>query len=299
MAKAISYALFGYNKEKHKDCFPFASYMRGFAISLRMCRLIYPDWRVILNIDMATCDAFPEYFNGLIQQNICDVEVNKDAPLCLSMLWRLKPIFKRDWDDIAQGFTGWTYSHVICRDLDSPVTYKEAQAVKVWIDNDKAMNAITDSDSHSIPLMGGMIGFKPAYITEKLQSKDFDEMMRRFPMELNQKGSDQTWLNTYIYPLVAQHGNDSITQHYFEGMPKSFLSDYHTCRCARGTGHEENCPNNVKLDISEDLKESNYCTGHIGCSGWYETACFKVFDRYDFSDILEIEKQYKHIFHWA
>ena len=300
MKGAVSYSLFGYGKDKVKDSFDFPSYMRGFAVNLRMCKLLYPDWAVVLNIDQSTYDGFKDYFDLLKDKNVCTIEVNPSAPLCLAMLWRLKPIFTRNWDETYQGFTEWTYTHVICRDLDSLPTYKEAQAVKVWIDNDTSVHAITDSDSHSIPMMGGMVGFRPHYITERIGCQTFKDMMNKYPMELSAKGSDQTWMNTYIYPTIAQHGKDSITQHYFEGMPKTFLGNYYTCRCPRGTGHADNCPNNVKLDLPDEMKESNYCTGHCGCAGYYPTACGRFFRDYEdrFKDMAECEKLYPDTFYW-
>ena len=75
------------------------------------------------------------------------------APLCEGMLWRMKPIW-------LEGVT-----HTICRDLDSPLTYREAQMVKEWVDSGKIAHAITDSVSHNIPLLGGMIGFTKDFIT--------------------------------------------------------------------------------------------------------------------------------------
>ena len=62
------------------------------------------------------------------------------------MLWRLLPIFE------------YNVERIICRDTDSPLTYREAQMVKEWENSPKVVHAITDSVSHNIPLMGGMIG---------------------------------------------------------------------------------------------------------------------------------------------
>lgn len=293
--KCISYSLFGYDRERHKDCYDIQSFLRGFFINLRMCRLIYPGWEVILQTDKATYKGYKPLFDALKERGICLIDINADnTPLCKAMLWRLKPVFIHD-------IGTWKYTHVLCRDLDSPVTYKEAQAVQVWINNDKAMHGITDSDSHQLPLLGGMIGIRPKYFTERMDCRIWDGLFNGCNIDFSIKGADQTLLNTHIYPKFSQHGNDSITQHYFEGMPKTFLSDYHTCRCVRSTGHIQNCPNNIPLSIPEDLKESNDSCGHIGAAGWYEGPTFKLFRKHwdKFNDILEIEKLYTNIFNWA
>lgn len=293
--KCISFSLFGYDRARHKDCFDFHSFLRGFFINLRMCRLIYHGWEVILHIDNATYKGYKALFDALREKGICTIDINEDGtPLCKAMLWRLKPVF-------IHGIGKWKYTHILCRDLDSPVTYKEAQAVEVWINNDKALHAITDSDSHNVPLMGGMIGIRPAYFTDRMDCRSWDMLFEKCDIDFSVKGSDQTFLNLKVYPNFTQHGNDSITQHYFEGMPKTYLSDYHTCRCVRGTGHAHNCPNNIQLDLPDDMKESNDSAGHIGCAGWYEGPAFRLFRKYweRFEDILEIEKQYTNIFSWA
>jgi len=152
--KCISYALFGYNKEQQANCFSFDSYLRGLCINLRMNRLLYPDWEIVLNLDQSTYDGFKDLFDRLP----ISVRIHEPAPLCKAMLWRMKPIF-----EMENGH--WKYSHVLCRDLDSPATYREVQAVNYWMMRDKALHAITDSVSHDIPLMGGMIGVIPKYFT--------------------------------------------------------------------------------------------------------------------------------------
>ena len=55
--KAIVYSLFGYNKQREENCFDFNSYLRGFMLCLRSNRLLYPQWRTILEIDKASYDG--------------------------------------------------------------------------------------------------------------------------------------------------------------------------------------------------------------------------------------------------
>lgn len=288
MKKCISYALFGYGKV-HDNCFDFHSYLRGLAISIRMNRLIYPDWEIVLNTDQSTYDAFKD----LLDKYPITININTEAPLCLAMLWRMKPIF-----EMENG--RWKYSHVLCRDLDSPTTYREAQAVKFWMNRDTAMHAMTDSISHDVPLMGGMIAVIPKYFTQKV-GNTWETMMGDTKMDFTKKGSDQNFLNHYIYPKFAMKGSENITQHYFNGYGNTFLSGYHTCTCPPTSGHRSDCPNNIEIDLPYHLADSNSVCGHIGASGWYETAMFKFLRKYwhEFSDLYEIEKEHVNIFYWC
>jgi len=283
MTKAISYSLFGYERERADSCFDFASYLRGLMLCLRFNRLIYPDWFTILETDHATYNGFASLFKALEDRNIIRIEKNKNGtPICEAMLWRMKPVF---WKDT---FNKWEFSHVLCRDLDSPATYREAQAVQVWINHDKAMHAITDSVSHDVPLLGGMIGVNPAYFSERMKVNSHDDLMKLCSHSLGNKGSDQVFLNQTIYPEFAQKGRDSITQHYVLGHGQTWLGDWH------------NTIEDIPLGIPEELKETNIICGHIGAAGWYEPPTMKLIYKYKhkFTDLIEIERQYPKTFTW-
>jgi len=287
--KCISYALFGYNKERNANCFDFASYLRGLSICIRMNRLLYPDWQIVLNLDQSTYDGFKNLFDKLPIRCL----IHEPAPLCKAMLWRMKPTF-----ELENG--KWKYTHVLCRDLDSPATYREVQAVKYWMMREKALHAITDSVSHDVPLMGGMIGVMPYRFNEKV-GNSWDNMLMGTTMDFSLKGSDQNFLNHYVYPKFATKGTEDITQHYFNGYSNTFLNDYHTCTCPPPSGHRSDCPNNTEVDLPARLKESNSVCGHIGASGAYMSALsrFLYEYRYEFEDLIEIEKDFKNVFYWT
>ena len=274
MKGAIVYSLFGYDRERAESCFDFNSYLRGLAINLRMARLIYPDWDIIVQTDKATYEGWKD----LLEAYPIKLEVHQDnVPLTLAMLWRLRPCF-----DLQ-------YTHVLCRDLDSPLTYRERQAVEYWINRDKAAHAITDSVSHDVAMLGGMIGFRPQYFSQKMGVNSWGDLIRLRPSyNWNQKGSDQTFLTDIVYPKFCQHGWDSITQHYVLGMPNSFLSDYH------------NKIQDMELSIPYEYKESNDTCGHIGAAGFYSTAMEKFLRKYKdrFVDLQKIEDPYGNVFYW-
>jgi hypothetical protein len=71
--KAISYSLFGYGKKTPENCFEYNSYFRGLVINIRLARLLYPDWIVVLHIDNESYKAFEYFLNELpIKIVICD-----------------------------------------------------------------------------------------------------------------------------------------------------------------------------------------------------------------------------------
>lgn len=293
--KAISYTLFGYNKATQENCVDFNSYLRGLMISIRMNRLIYPEWTTVLNTDRETYEAFKDLFDGIWD---LEVYINEPEPLCKAMLWRLKPIYlmqdAKDWDKPK-------FTHVLCRDLDSPTTYKERQAVEQWLKDETAMHAITDSESHNIPLMGGMIGIKTSDWTVRMP-KSWNALLELGRgIDYTRKGTDQLFLTQAVYPVWASKGSESITQHYFHGMANTFLNKFYTCNCAKGHNHDSRCLNNTEINLHNDLRESTFTSGHIGAAGWYSTATSNFLRKYEseFKDLVELEMKYKDIFSWV
>lgn len=295
MKKCISYSIF----YREDQAFDFPSYLRGFMLNLRFARLIYPGWKVILYCDQATVDKAGKLLEAIpgLEYHVC-----QNAPLTKAMLWRMKPIYDRVWSEEAQGFGDWKYSHVLCRDVDSPLTYKERQAVEYWIAKDTTVHAITDSVSHTLPMMGGMVGFRPGYFTERMNCKTWDELMSLGShIDYNHKGADQAFLNSHVYPAFSRHGKDSITQHYFQGMPNTYLSDFRTCGCSPLASHVLRCPNDYEIDLPVELKDSQSCCGHIGAAGWYQTSTERFLRKYAdrFEDLKQAESNYPDTFYWV
>lgn len=267
MTKVISYSLFG-KGQNNPNCFEFNSYLRGLFVNLRLARLVYPDWEVYLMTD--TMANIPAGTHQLCKVVLCD-----PAPLTQAMLWRLKPLYMNDVE------------RVICRDLDSPLTLREAKCVKTWCESSKAAHAITDSISHNIPLLGGMVGFTSRHWTERTGTNTWEQLFQSAPYNWALKGSDQQYLNHVIYPKFATPGTDSIMQHYIKGMPNTFLD-----------GYSDHVPD---IAYREAMSGSNDTCGHIGAAGWYEAPLMKFLQQYKdrFTDILEVEKTQPDIFYWT
>jgi hypothetical protein len=202
---------------------------------------------------------------------------HKETPeLCKAMLWRLEPIF--------QG-----YDRVICRDIDSIEMYKGRAAVQVWDKSDKICHVITDSVSHNIVMMGGLVGFKLHTFKDRCGAVYFDELMLKGKeIDFNAKGADQTFLNKKMLPGFA----DSLCEHYFLGMPQSFRS-----MCFVG----QHIVDDVIVDgIPSELKESNHLVNHIGQAGFNMDAAIVFFKKFGIfeCEMSDIEKQFPNIYYW-
>lgn len=288
--KAISYALFGYNKEREANSFDFHSYLRGFHINIRFNRILYPDWITVLNIDDRTYNSpYKPIFDWHVDKGYARITIREEAPLCKSMLWRLATVFDYDHPE-------WRYSHVICRDLDSIATYREAQMVKQWIDEDKTIHCITDSISHTIPMMGGLVGFRPAHlgsvlgIMKKTGEEAWKNLLSHAPdIDFNRKGSDQDFLNRVLYPKCAR----SATEHFIKGMPHDLVE---------GNGRHYSVDGGIDIGVDPKFKETNLLAGHCGAAGFYEAPTMKFLyweDPYkdDYKE-LETMKGFEQIFYY-
>lgn len=280
--KAISYSLFGY-KKRYDNCFDFDSYLRGLMVNIRINRIIYPNWDNVLNIDQDSYSSpYQPIFNWLQDKGFLVINICPDnEPLCKAMLWRLKPVF------FADQRQNWLYTHVLSRDADSVGTYREAQAVAQWVEEDKTIHCITDSISHNVYMMGGMIGFRPEHFSFRMSVNQWQQLIDIAPgFKFDRKGSDQDFLNRVVYPRCA----DSSTEHYILGMSHNK---------AEGDGRHYSIPD-IDVAGKEFKDELNALGGHIGCSGYYETPTVKFLKHIDpyRDEYAEMENEFKNIFYW-
>lgn len=287
MNRAISYALFGYNKPTPDNCFDFSCYMRGLHINVRFNRILFPGWTTYINVDSQTYNSpYKPIFDWHIHKGNIKINICPDGePLCKAMLWRLKPVF------LGGGDPNWNYTHVICRDLDSIATYREAQMVQEWVNEDKTIHCITDSISHNIPMMGGMIGIRPAHFASKTGIHTWEKMLDwDKSMDYTVKGSDQTFLNRAIYPKCA----DSSTEHFIKGMVHNL---------PEGNGRHYSVNEDQEIGVDERFKSTNLFCGHVGAAGYYEAPTMKFLHyedpyRGEYKE-LESMEQFRQIFYWG
>lgn len=284
MSKAISFSLFGFDKQKANDPNdPFPAFLRGLMVNVRFNRLLYPGWANIVHTDKESYTSqYQPLFDWLIDRGFIEVVIcPSNEVLCRAMLWRVMPVF-------TQNKSGnWLYTHVLCRDLDSIATYREVQAVEIWIREDKTIHCITDSISHNVAMMGGMIGLRPGPLTERVNVRTFDELMSLSQgIDYTHKGADQTFLNKYVYPKCA----DSATEHFVLGMVHNLPEEN-----GRHYSIED-----INLSIPKAYKASNDCAGHVGAAGFYDPITPRFLNNIDphAKEYAEIEKRFPGLFSW-
>lgn len=276
MGNAISYSIFGYGQAE------FRSYLRGLHLNIRVAQLLYPDWKVVVMTDENTFGSpYGQYLTKLFDSKIIYAYVQPSAELCHMMLYRLYPAFLIEGDAMK-------YDRIICRDTDSLLSYRERQAVEYWQRGPKMAHAITDSVSHTITLMGGMIGFKSGPFRDRMGVKSFDQLLSLSQgIDFNRKGADQDFLNRYVLPKVA----DSITEHFVLGHPQTFRGDCHNFI------HDIDLK---EIGVPDELKETNGYGFHVGASGFQTDAVVKFLEKHgkDNEYWEGLEKQYPSIFYW-
>jgi hypothetical protein len=133
--------------------------------------------------------------------------------------------------------------------------------------------------------MGGMCGFITNDTRKLLGVGTFERMLSLSTIDLNTKGSDQTFLQQIILPKVAS----SMTEHYILGLPQSF----------RGECYNYIQDDSVN-DISPELRETNILVNHIGQAGFIMEPVLKFLEKHelDSEKFQKIEKKFPEIFYW-
>ena len=270
--KVIVYTLFSHPA----DSFSLNTYIRGLMLNLKLARILYPDWKIVLIVSESVF-----YANEWLQK--IDIEIvlaNDNDAFTKKMLWRLKPIFSEK------------YTHIICRDVDAPLTLRERLCVEDWILSGAVIHAITDNDQHTIPLMGGMIGFRCERFIAHTNFQTWGELVNDSKIDFSKKGSDQDLLQQKILPLFSENyileGTLSKCEHFLKGMPtRDFL-------------FSKNFVPDLDLGFPKEYEESNEICLHIGSAGWIEPKINVFLQKHadKFLDLIEIERNFD-VFYWA
>ncbi len=190
MKKVISASIFNGKGTKNQHGFYWAClvhFVRGYLT-------IFPDWEVWIYHDSTLYSNF--YGSVLLtleEKGLVNlIYVRENEILCKGMLWRMSPIF----DD--------SVDYVVCRDVDHVPSGREHAIVDAYIASGKTALGMNDAWAHTIPLMGGMIGFKAKEMKKKFQANSLDELLdkhkKRFTFEKH--GSDQHFLMNVVWPIV-------------------------------------------------------------------------------------------------
>ena len=272
--KRIAYSLFTPADLSKNSRFVFDKYLLGVYFNARMNRLVYPEWQTIVYADPRILEQHHGYFNDMsdtLSLNIVFVGRNPDRPLWDLVLSRILPLFDG------------TTTHVICRDLDSITTYREALAVQEWLDSGLACHAMLDSAAYYGTLLAGMCGFDVAQLRRLAPEYDsFDKLVKGFDM--SHKGGDQAVLRVRIWPKCKM----SALAHSFRNCVKSDAAVVRT-----------DVTVTELRGVRPELWESNLVTGFIGQAGVNEMEMLRFFQRHDEDQkFYDFEDAHSDICYW-
>lgn len=290
--KLICFAL---HQEPSSEIFEYRAYLRGLYFNCRFANLVFPDWRVHLDVDRATYERFQNLFDWLKSNNNLHLVVWDRTPvLCEGMLRRLSAAFIPD------------VSHILCRDADSLLTYKEAAAIQEWLESGYGFHAMTDNPAHS-GLMGGMVGISTSKLKALTGFHAWEDMIydaagfdltqleaikRITPLQaaidvsnLAHRGSDQNYLNSKILPLIAS----DLLVHAFEGAG------------VPGAAKTVKTASVKPPQVDPRLWESTLCIAFTGAAGVNDLEVLRFLKRMDPENnkFKEIEKEYPQLFYWT
>jgi hypothetical protein len=220
----------------------FNWYLRGLYFNARLIEIMLPDYRMLVGME-----------SGTIQ------EYTKDIHLTFGVMFHQLRNTQRCGKMLERIINTSDATHVLCRDADSAITWREVKEIRKWEESGKNWHGINDNPAHSIPMMGGLIGFKPeAYRKLNLTpSGDFSK-----------HGSDQDWIMKNIYPH-AKH------------------SFYHSV-----------LTNREPQPDTDPRWESDLVQRYIGSAGVIEMEMVRFLSRYQQPHHTEFEKRHPNIFYW-
>ncbi|CAF0805598.1 unnamed protein product [Rotaria sp. Silwood1] len=108
---------------------------------------------------------------------------------------------------------------MMSRDLDSALTKREREAVDVWLASNKSFHAMRDHPMHSVPMLGGMWGFRPS-LNRNLSRLIHDKIHNQDLIRNYTGRADQGFLAAHIWPFA-----------------KASAIAHDSFSCAHGFGH--------------------------------------------------------------
>lgn len=182
--KVISFSVYGQKNV----------YTLGAIKNIEVAKEVYPDWicRFYCSKDIPNLNEL----KSLAEAGKCEVIV-LDSKI-FPMYWRY---FASDDPSI---------SHVIFRDTDSLVNFREQAAVYQWLASDFILHSMHDNDAgHWSPIMGGMCGLKlPIDINMTSSINDWAKAKNyNFNYSDDQSFLSQVILTKYIDSCIDHHNN--------------------------------------------------------------------------------------------
>jgi hypothetical protein len=265
----LSYSLFG-----DPSSFEFPWYLRGVAFNVRMNEILYPEITTMLFIDSVVAEKHGRMLQELKEVSHFQIVVDEYTnQRCKGMFRRLMPLF------FEESKYSPKITHVICRDLDSVSTYREALCTYEWLQSGLPYHAINDNAAHG-GLMGGMVAFKSEDFKKDTGYKSFEQMIKGVDLKLH--GSDQNFMNRAILPKIKG---------------KLFLHNLKGAGCPASVVKTE-VPASGPID--KKLWTSDLISRYIGSAGVIDFELLRWFKAHDPNPKWDaFEKRYSDIFYWA
>lgn len=163
---------------------------------IRAQQYVFPDWRLVIHHDDRVMDL--PYFKPILKMHekglLKLVYMGKAETLTGSMLWRLAPLFDPEVQVVA------------CRDIDSLPMERDRKMLETFVADPRAtIHVLHDSESHSGPLMGGMLAVKGEPFRQAVGGVEaMRSELSAWTDRLRVLGGDQHFMNNVLYPKMAQ-----------------------------------------------------------------------------------------------
>lgn len=184
MNQVISFGLWGENLE----------YLNGALTAIESARSYFPNWNLWFYIR----EDVPKLFLNQISA--------KGARL-------IPTAYPQEYSGMALRFLPASDPSVdvmLCRDVDSLFTFREASAVNEWLSGHANFHIIRDHPDHILPIMGGLWGCRKGAVPEM---RTLIQQYKRF----SSYGSDQKFLARHVYPKIV---NTSCIHSEIVQLPK-------------------------------------------------------------------------------
>lgn len=170
MKKIISFSLWGDNPK----------YILGAIKNADLALDIYPDWICRFYIGLSVPQNI---IDDLKKRKNVEVVIMNENGEWNSMFWRFYPISE---DDVEI---------MLSRDCDSRLSKREKICVDEFLSSEKLFHSMRDHPFHD-GIMGGMWGAKKGVL------KNIKNLIYDWP-KTNQWQTDQSFLNTIVFPMVS------------------------------------------------------------------------------------------------
>lgn len=170
--KLISYSLWGSK----------TMFLHGAVMNAKQCREFFPDWKVRIYHNDSVSDEL------LVTLRELGVEtVRVDPKGTYGTFWRFRPLFEPG------------YEHILVRDIDSRITWRDVRCVNEWLESGKKFLNIRDHPSHyDWPIIAGMFGVHTGALPLSLVP-----IMEQYAL-IHQYVSDQVFLARHVWDYMKR-----------------------------------------------------------------------------------------------